>query len=67
MYSCFISLFCSVYIVCCTVSYLLYLFVCVYLLDAIEGEPFEDPFEDPQDQSFEDAGQQQCFEKGKCS
>jgi hypothetical protein len=33
------------------VSYLLYLFACMYLCDAIDGAQFEDP----QDQGFEDA------------
>jgi hypothetical protein len=33
-----------------TVSYLLYLFACMYLCDAIEDAQFKDP----QDQSFED-------------
>ena len=46
----FITLFCSVYNVWCAGSYLLYLFACMYLLDAIEGAQFEDP----QNQCFED-------------
>jgi hypothetical protein len=39
----------------CTVSYLLYLFACMYLGDTIEGAQFEVP----QEQSFEDVPEQQ--------
>jgi hypothetical protein len=54
VYSSFIMLFCSVYIVWCTVSYLLYLFACMYLCDAIDGPQFKGP----QEQGFEDAPEQ---------
>jgi hypothetical protein len=43
-------LFCSVYIVGCTVSCLYYLFVCMYLCVAIDGAQFEGL----QAQGFED-------------
>jgi hypothetical protein len=43
-------LFCSVYIVWCTISYLLYLFVCMCLCVTIDGAKFEGP----QEQGFED-------------
>jgi hypothetical protein len=48
-------LFCSIYIVWYTVSYLLYLFVCMYLCVMIDGAQFEDP----QEQGFEDVPKQQ--------
>jgi hypothetical protein len=55
-------LFCSVYIVWCTVSYLLYLFACMNLCGAIDGAQFKDA----QGQGFEDALEQQpCFEEWK--
>jgi hypothetical protein len=43
-------LFCSVYIVWCTISYLLYLFAYMYLCVVIDCAQFEDP----QVQGFED-------------
>jgi hypothetical protein len=51
------TLFCSVYIDWCTVSYLLYLFACVYLCATIDGTQFEVPHEP----SFEDVPEQQQF------
>jgi hypothetical protein len=55
-------LFCSVYIVWCTVSYLLYLFVCVHLCVMIDGAQFEGP----QEPCFEDVPEQQhLFDEGK--
>ena len=63
MYSSFSTSFCTVYIVWCIVSYLLYLPTCMYLCDAIEGAPFEDS----QEQGFEGVEQQQDFEEDKCS
>jgi hypothetical protein len=42
--------FCSIYIVWCTISYLLYLFVCMYLCVTIDSAQFEGP---PK-QGFED-------------
>jgi hypothetical protein len=49
------TLFGSIYIVWCTVSYLLYLFICMYLCGAIGGAQFEGP----QAQCFEDVPEQQ--------
>jgi hypothetical protein len=55
-------LFCSVCIFWCTISYLLYLFVCIYLCVAIDGAQFEGL----QEQGFEDVPeQQQSFDEGK--
>jgi nitrogen fixation-related uncharacterized protein len=48
-------LFCSIYIVWCTISYLLNLIACMYLCDALDSTQFEDP----QEQGFEDAPEQQ--------
>jgi hypothetical protein len=57
-------LFCFVYIVWCTIYYLLYLFICMYLCVTIDGAQFEGP----QEQSFEDVPeQQQFFDEGKWS
>jgi hypothetical protein len=57
-------LFCSVYIVWCTVSYLLYLFACMYMCVTIDGTQFERL----QEPSFEDVPeQQQFFDEGKWS
>jgi hypothetical protein len=56
-------LFCSIYIVWCTISYLLYLFVYMYLCVAIDGAQFEGP----QEQGFEDVPEQQHFDEGKRS
>ena len=57
-------LFCTVYIVCCIVSYLLQLFACMCLCDALDGVPFDER----QEQGFEEAKQQQqCFDEGKWS
>ena len=61
MYSSFITSFCIISIVWCTVSYLLNLLACIYLCDAIDGAPYEDK----QEQGFEDPDQQQHFEEGK--
>ena len=61
MYSSFITSFCIISIVWCTVSYLLNLLACIYLCDAIDGALFEDQ----QEQGFEDVEQQQPFEEGK--
>ena len=61
MYSSFITSFCIISIVWCTVSYLLNLLACIYLCDAIDGALFEDQ----QEQGFEDFEQQQPFEEGK--
>jgi hypothetical protein len=43
-------LFCSLYIVWFTVSYLLYLIICIYLCVTIDGAQFEDL----EEQSFKD-------------
>jgi hypothetical protein len=43
-------MFCSVYIIWCIVSYLFYLFVCMYLCVTIDGAEFEGS----QEQGFED-------------
>jgi hypothetical protein len=57
-------MFCSVYIVWCTVSYLLYLFIFMYLCVTIDGAQFEGP----QEQGFKDVSeQQQFFDEGKWS
>jgi hypothetical protein len=48
-------MFCSIYIVCFMVSYLLYLFVCMYLCVRIDDAQFEGP----QEQGFEDVPKQQ--------
>jgi hypothetical protein len=57
-------LFCSVYMVWCTISYLSYLFACMYLCVTIDGAQFEGL----QEQSFEDVPeQQQFFDEGKWS
>ncbi len=57
-------LFSSVGIVLCTVSYLLYCFlVCVRVM-RIGNVPFEESFEDPVVEDFE---QQQGWEEGKYS
>jgi hypothetical protein len=57
-------LFCSICIVWCTISYLLYLYACMYLCVTIDGTQFEDP----QEPSFEDVTkQQQFFDEGKWS
>ena len=61
MYSRFITLFSIVYIDWCIVYYLLSLLACMCVCDAIDGAPFEDY----QEQGFEDAEQQQHFEQGK--
>jgi hypothetical protein len=58
------ALFCSIYIIWCTVSYLLHLLDCMNLCDVVDGVQFEDS----QEQSFEDtAEQQQLFEEVKWS
>jgi len=57
----FIILFCNVYIVWCTISYLLYLFACMCSCDVLDGVPFEEQ----QEQGFEEAEQQQQFKEGK--
>jgi hypothetical protein len=57
-------LLCSIYIVWCTISYLIYLFVCMYLCVVIDGAQFEGP----QEQGFEDSPeQQQYLDEGKWS
>jgi hypothetical protein len=57
-------IFCSIYIVWCTVSYLLSLFVCMYLCVTIDCAQFEGL----QEQRFEDVSeQQQFFDEGKWS
>jgi hypothetical protein len=57
-------LFCSVYIIWCTVSYLLYLLDCMYLCVTIDGVQFEGL----QEPSFEDVPElQQFFDEGKWS
>jgi hypothetical protein len=57
-------LFCSVYIVCYTVSYLLYLFVYMYLCVVIDGAQFEGL----QALGFGDVSEQQrYFDEGKWS
>ena len=61
MHSSFITLFCTVYIDWCTVSYLFYLLVCMYLCDVLDDTPFEDQ----QEQGFDNDDQQQHFEEGK--
>ena len=50
VYNSSIISFYAIYIVWCTVSYLLYLFACMYLCEAIDGAPFEDQ----QEQAFDD-------------
>jgi len=55
MYNSLQTLFYSVYIVWCTVSYLLFFLACLCLCGAIDGAQFEEP----QDQGFEDAEPQQ--------
>jgi hypothetical protein len=55
VFSSFINLFHSVYIVWCTVSYLLSFFACMNLCSAIDGAQLEDP----QEQGFKDAPEQQ--------
>jgi hypothetical protein len=57
-------LFHSIYIVWCTVFYLLYLVACMYLCVTIDGTQSEGP----QEPSFEDVPeQQQFFDEGKWS
>ena len=53
--------FCTIYVVWCTVSYCLYLFVCMCVFGAIDDPQFE---EQQQDQDFGGPDQQQ-FEEGK--
>ena len=61
VYNSLATLFCSVYIVWCTVSYLLYLFACMCVCDAIDDPQFE---EQQQDQDFGGPDQRQ-FEEVK--
>jgi hypothetical protein len=64
MSSSFITLFCSVYIDWCTVSYYLHLIACMCLRTALDGAQFEDP----QGQDFEEFPEQQQFaNEGKWS
>jgi hypothetical protein len=64
MSSSFITLFCSIYIDWCTVSYYLHLFVCMYLCTMIDDTQFEGP----QEPSFEEFPKQLQFaNEGKWS
>jgi hypothetical protein len=64
MSSSFITLFCSVYIDRCIVSYYLHLFACMCLCTTIDDTQFEGP----QELSFEEFPEQQQFaNEGKWS
>jgi hypothetical protein len=64
MSSSFITLFCSVYIDWCIVSYYLHLFACMCLCKTLDGAQFEDS----QGQEFEEFLEQQQFaNEGKWS
>jgi hypothetical protein len=64
MSSSFITLFCSIYIDWCTVSYYLHLFACMCLCTMIDDTQFEGP----QEPSFEEFPEQQQFaNEGKWS